>query len=826
MSDTRRENGSDSGGRGGGSVRRARERMLAGERGIRPVENASLTGFSKVTPQGPISVRRPPPAPAAFKTLDNSSKTAVISKPSLAPQWPLRDEDAGPRESGRDSNKTVNFSKRPAPQRPTRPDNVTSFLDASKPSDYTRSIPYRQEKSTPSFQQLQNEQSRAQKPEQILPSADNVSGSVNSNSRSHPPLGTKVIQPTPSATLPPARENSIVHPPPSTRRTGSSYYLGAASVSPIPEEPPEITPRKGGSYASSKVIPSSWGTAPPDTDIPRWSDEDFFANDGDDKPGDSLVRQASLGKRGKASLRTINKSQGDQSVGSSQAPKLATGKTSNENMGAPPIGMPETANSKMMNPADERQNLPDQPELRPSDDYESSSSSDDDYEKPPIPIMQFETKASKGTLKKMESRSSSFVTKGDEKKRPPQIDMDAVRRAEARGSLTSLPDLIRRATKLASNLDRGKTASRLGISDFLNASDDYRARNSGSISDILASFPPPVIAHPAGNDRWPGPFDNTDPRSPSKVEKGPEKGVRRCCGLPLWAVILIGIVALALISTAVVVPVTLIVLPRASQPSSASLSEHCEATDPCKNGGISVGNPSSCGCVCVNGFGGDRCAIAGDNSCTTINVSNDSSSFQNATLGAALLRLFEDSQANFSIPLDTPKILRLFNDESMSCTSQNALVTFNGASRKRDGQAIRKRNAIKGSTATRKSIHHRNTHTRALLERRARSPDVASPTRSSMPWSAPTNSSPLPPLSAKLLDFSRIAVLFIFGETEDLADAVNAHDSIQSFFRDPSGESDKQKGWSVGVNCTTHDFTLDFVRFTIGLDNGTIVGRA
>jgi hypothetical protein len=46
--------------------------------------------------------------------------------------------------------------------------------------------------------------------------------------------------------------------------------------------------------------------------------------------------------------------------------------------------------------------------------------------------------------------------------------MDAVRDAEARGSLTSLPDLIRRATRLAAMMDRGKRpASRLNdLNDF------------------------------------------------------------------------------------------------------------------------------------------------------------------------------------------------------------------------------------------------------------------------------------------------------------------------------------------------------------------------
>ena len=56
-------------------------------------------------------------------------------------------------------------------------------------------------------------------------------------------------------------------------------------------------------------------------------------------------------------------------------------------------------------------------------------------------------------------------------RRPPRLDMDAVRDAETRGSLSSLSDLIRRATKLASNLDRGRTASR---ADLATAGADFR----------------------------------------------------------------------------------------------------------------------------------------------------------------------------------------------------------------------------------------------------------------------------------------------------------------------------------------------------------------
>ena len=61
--------------------------------------------------------------------------------------------------------------------------------------------------------------------------------------------------------------------------------------------------------------------------------------------------------------------------------------------------------------------------------------------------------------------------------------MDAVRDAEARGSLTSLPDLIRRATRLAAMMDRGKRpGSRLALNDFPSQDDFAREKEMGSES--------------------------------------------------------------------------------------------------------------------------------------------------------------------------------------------------------------------------------------------------------------------------------------------------------------------------------------------------------
>lgn len=66
-------------------------------------------------------------------------------------------------------------------------------------------------------------------------------------------------------------------------------------------------------------------------------------------------------------------------------------------------------------------------------------------------------------------------------RRPRNLDINAVRDAEARGSLTSLPDLIRRATRLAAMMDRGKRpGSRLNdLSDFPTAAEIEKGRQLG-----------------------------------------------------------------------------------------------------------------------------------------------------------------------------------------------------------------------------------------------------------------------------------------------------------------------------------------------------------
>jgi len=171
------------------------------------------------------------------------------------------------------------------------------------------------------------------------------------------------------------------------------------------------------------------------------------------------------------------------------------------------------------------------------------------------------------------ARASARTSTSKTKPTDLTIDVSLVQSAEARGSMTSLSDLIKRATKLASNLDRGKTASRLGLDFFgggTNASSevleklrglqdensDRRSRDllgagtQGGARGSTSGFSSMLSRGPVGGGGEAG-----------DGEKRLKQG-RRCCGMPLWAFVLIIVVLVLLVAAAVVVPVVLLVLPQ------------------------------------------------------------------------------------------------------------------------------------------------------------------------------------------------------------------------------------------------------------------------
>jgi hypothetical protein len=443
MSQDRRVGGGDGGGKegGGGSVRRARELLEAGVRRELPGDSiqASSPSKNKRQPQKGIGV--------------------AISNPVPTTQWQQRDE----------SKPAVSSSsvtpKGPPPARPRRPSFVPSILDSSKIQDITPSISYRPQKDPASS-------SNQERPS--LPSSGKKKSSSGRDDRSSAGSeGLTDISESVSTAPTAPRRSANLGPPPTSRRGPSSYYSSNGPfVSPIPEEFSDKSPKKE-SYASSTVIPLSWGTDPRESDILGAYDDEFTSdsrsdgsNNGEDES--TLVRQASLGKRARPALRTINKeAQPDQSE-----PRL------NEE-----IGLALTADEDFVG-ATSASNPYQRYEVRgaglgystldldgrTSSDSGSSDSSGFYLEKAPIILDDFTPVPSDAQRRDggIASTVPGMSSRLPESRRPPPLNVDAVRAAEARGSLSSLSDLIRRATTLASNLDRGVTASRLGFFDVFN----------------------------------------------------------------------------------------------------------------------------------------------------------------------------------------------------------------------------------------------------------------------------------------------------------------------------------------------------------------------
>ncbi|KAI8623132.1 hypothetical protein F5Y19DRAFT_394168 [Xylariaceae sp. FL1651] len=642
MSQSENARNMDESSRMGGSVRRARERAEAGApRGPPP----SLPDSS--------TVARRPQAPAGLQMKDGAIGMA-ISRPTPVPQWPLAGPIASPASVDSEPYRPPPGRSQP-PQRPPRPSVVPSILDASRVQDHTPVFQY-----TPQSIRVS---------ELSVPETHATQSSRPSTLSS---VGSIPDFPLPvAAPAAPPRRSVNLGPPPSSRRGASSFYSTASFVSPIPEESPRI--RSHTSYASSAAIPESFGSLSPGSQNEAYFD-DAIAEESvisDDADESRLVRSASIGKRGKPSLVTTR----------------------------------GTDKSGLMPPRPAAKPIQGGPFADGTGYVESSSSSS-----VPTTIRNFgaSTLTADTMLNAFENASAtdpSTVPRTNPSprpmrlsglRRPPRLDIDAVRAAEARGSLTSLPDLIRRATRLASLMDRGKRpASRFDDLDFPEdiygrdpeKNDSYEMeKHQSGLSDMLAAFPPPASRRSMRQSipSWPlprrasrGPAIVTERSLDSEQMEKPGKK-RRCCGLPLWAFFLVLLLLISVIVAAVVVPVELLVVHK--KKGNAQPTQDCVAQLTCANGGTNVISQGVCSCICSNGFTGKNCTIPATQGCTTTTLQTGTASISNVTIGQAIPRLVLDAQSNFSIPLSATSIISKFSSSNLSCTAENALVTFDGQS--------------------------------------------------------------------------------------------------------------------------------------------------
>jgi hypothetical protein len=429
-------------------------------------------------------------------------------------------------------------------------------------------------------------------------------------------------------------------------------------------------------------------------------------------------------------------------------------------------------------------------------------------------------------------------------KRPPKLDIDVVRDMEARGSTTSLAELIRRATKLASNLDRGKTASRLNMLDF-GSREKLGALGPGdrdsTMSDLMSAFPAPAAGGtPRRDTTWPlGEKGYLVDEQEMAAKQSKQK--RKCCGLSLPVFIAILIIVVVLVAAAVLLPIFLILLPKQHE-TGVDFSK-CATAYPCQNGGTSIVSNDACNCVCSDGFVGAHCEMLGSRAdCTTLTVADGSNKYTNATMGKAIMPIFGDAQPRFDVSLNASTILSLFSLSGLSCLSENQLVDFNSSFSATTGTKPKAKRFIMLPDVTQPTPTPVSTNARIRRRQNvdssngivfaASSTEAASnptPTDSAVSTVTSLSNSATPTASANFapldvpeaqISFAQVVVLYVLEKSNAVSVAVNAQQKIQSFFI--SGDAADSEKVSVGFG--ELQLTADFTTLEIMDGSGKSVG--
>jgi hypothetical protein len=485
----------------------------------------------------PARPRQPMPAALSASRGGGQSIGLAISRPTQIPQWPL----AAPVQ-GYSGHINTQAGRGQAPQRPPRPSRskVPSMLDASKLQDHTPTFQYTPQSSSSQQQVSESggvgESLTSPNAKSPLTPASRPStvSSVGSIPDFPMPMAGPSDQPNPSVPAP-ARKSANLGPPPTARRGASSYYSNMSFVSPIQEESPR-TQQTHESYASSAAMPTAWRDDVSDflddesgernifgaDSIPE-EDRDSRASNDDDSSERELVRSASIGRRGKPSVVTTKSA--DRTPPTSTSPPLESDKLARMGvfgpmeMRAAQMKATATAHANASNgrpsptPAQADQRETQWPMMGTTDSplagstglIENSSSESTSTLGGAIAPKGADARGftPSGLDPRMSKilhahQAASGVQAADEKelerslsrlsaiRRPPKLDLNAVRDAEARGSLTSLPDLIRRATKLAAMIDKGKRpGSRLNLNDFSDSDLAREKEEGGKLTCLL-----------------------------------------------------------------------------------------------------------------------------------------------------------------------------------------------------------------------------------------------------------------------------------------------------------------------------------------------------
>ncbi|KAL5606372.1 hypothetical protein BROUX41_002789 [Berkeleyomyces rouxiae] len=754
------------------------------------------------------------------------SQPIPIQNPIQAQQWPLPQASVAP------SSYKPPAGRSQPPPRPVRTGKLVSMVGNNQPQLQVPASTYES-----SHRQIYNQETNQPEPYEInflhTPSSRPSISSVGSI----PDFPVPAPQ-TPSEFQPVFSKRATLGPPPSSRRGASSFYSTLSYVEPIPEETSQ-TIRSHTSFASSAAIPDDFDTdGMPSSDFMSDDDEysPFEQQVFDDRP-DFMRTRPNTGNSSSENI-TFNMLKPPPAAN----PFMMT-EASSVSPRAGPISNPflgvDEFEGDLAESISPRRYAAASPGLSPGNSNQQSPQAVTPERIQRAVMAATHIDSNSPTTERQYSRLSAM-------RRPPKLNIDA---ANNRTSTTSLPDMIRRATRLAYMIDKGKRPGSKAEAvefDFGQAAQggkfNVNGRQSG-LSDMLAAFPPPAnpgstptSAQPGrirsflrSPNSWPFP-PNRSPgmqalKSPlatsatgttEKTYSNPK--ARRCCGLPLWGFVLLILFILALSAAAIVIPLRRLVLkdnPKSTPAAAESGTDQCLTRLPCLNGGTSVILNGECSCICVNGFTGDNCGIAGAVGCTITNLvtpQNTTDTINNVTLGLAIPRLIVESQDSYSVSLSGSQILSRFNSANLSCVAQNSLVTFDGSATRLDETDLDvSAERVTNNAAIAESYDGATT---TAAPSTTMPPTTTTVTLTSTVTVDPPTATAIYDTSQDSIDFARVAVLFILQET-DLSQASAAQASLERFFTTNTNATEQE---AKSVDLGNSNF-IDLVNFRVQAGN-------
>lgn len=343
-------------------------------------------------------------------------------------------------------------------QRLSRPSRLAPIIDQSQPSE-----------PAAGSNSLVGRLAPADAQQQLSPADTPVAHSPSQGPQSD--LSTSASSSTPG----PSRRSASLGPPPSSRRGASSFYSNTTLVFPIPEESPWS--RSHESYASSAAIPEAWTNSSP---VPS---SDYSEDSSTDKSGELASDDF-----GDESKLVTGRRKGRKHKSGQQASRSTSHKSDARTPPPPPPPLP----AQYLNAGIGHTDIPIK--------YHNTPSTFKPAQATP-PSMMYAAGSASGIPPRVPvtgSRASLTDGRIDAPLPPPprrlsktripiKLDIESMRAPETRGSMTSLPDLIRRATRLAAMIERGKRPTSRG-GDLSRLAHEKGAAGGGADGEAEGEF--------------------------------------------------------------------------------------------------------------------------------------------------------------------------------------------------------------------------------------------------------------------------------------------------------------------------------------------------